>query len=304
MLRKLLKLLTPQDNTESNESEIASLETSSEDQSNEEKIPSEEKPDNNQPVADNIVDVQAHLLHAIASYFKPYYGKQEFRETIVVWVANEQQLLQSEVREKAFEEALRREFQNRQLDALADATIVFETQTPAKDSGWAEVTQGVFIEIRPCEVKKVQAVAKVKVKAKISLMKGTGSLFNETVELDSAEQRTYNIGRCAIVRDNGMHINHIAIRDDDPEQASNNGCVSRKHARIVFNDGTGFCLQALPGGCRPLGGGSTKVFRNEVEVAELRDINIQFPLHSGDLIELGKTVLLKFETEEGEEVAE
>lgn len=298
MLKKLLKLLTPQDDTESNSPEIARQQTNTEELPNEEKIPAEEKPRSRQADEDNIVDMQANLLHAIAGYFKPYYGKQEFGETIVIWVANEQQLLQSEVRGKAFEEALRREFQNRQLDALVNAAIVFETQTPPQSNGWTEVTKGVFIEIRPSEAKKVQAA--VNVKAKISLMKGMGSLFSETVWLDSTQQRTYNIGRCEIVRDNGMHINHIAIRDDDPEQATNNNCVSRKHARIVFKDGTGFCLQALPGGCRPIGGGSTKVFRNETEVAELRDIQMLFPLQAGDLIELGKTVLLKFETQGGE----
>ncbi len=295
MLKKLLKLLTPQDDTERNSSEN-NLRNPSQEQAQEETKPKEDKTENGQDLAiaseDNIIDVQANLLNAIASYFKPYYGKQEFKETIVIWVANEQQLLQAEVREKGFEEALRREFQNCQLDALADAAILFETQTPPQNVGSAEVAKGVFIEIRPLEVRTIQTTAR----AQISLVNGTGSIFKETVLLDSTEQRIYNIGRCEIVRDNGIHTNHIAIRDNDNEQAANNNCVSRKHARIVFKEGAGFCLQALAGGCRPLGGGCTKVFRNGIEVSELRDISMLFPLHEGDLIELGKTVLLKFET--------
>ncbi|MBP1617261.1 MAG: hypothetical protein H6Q14_1088 [Bacteroidetes bacterium] len=291
MLKKLLKLLIPQDDTESDSSGNISQRPSQE-QALEEKLGNGQ----NLSIAgeDNIIDVQANLLNAIAGYFKPYYGKQEFKETIVIWVANEQQLLQAEVREKEFEEALRREFQNRQLEALVDAAILFETQTPPQNGAWTEVTKGVFIEIRPLEVRTIQTATK----AQISLVGGTGSLFKETVLLDSTEQRIYNIGRCEIVRDNGIHINHIAIRDNDNEQASNNNCVSRKHARIVFKEGAGFCLQALTGGCRPLGGGSTKVFRNEIEVSELRDISMLFPMRDGDLIELGKAVLLKFETKE------
>jgi hypothetical protein len=291
MLKKLLKLLIPQDDTESDSSGNISQRPSQE-QALEEKLGNGQ----NLSIAgeDNIIDVQANLLNAIAGYFKPYYGKREFKETIVIWVANEQQLLQAEVREKGFEEALRREFQNRQLEALVDAAILFETQTPPQNGAWTEVAKGIFIEIRPLEVRTIQTATK----AQISLVGGTGSLFKETVLLDSTEQRIYNIGRCETARDNGIHINHIAIRDNDNEQASNNNCVSRKHARIVFKEGAGFCLQALAGGCRPLGGGSTKVFRNGIEVSELRDISMLFPMRDGDLIELGKAVLLKFETKE------
>lgn len=239
---------------------------------------------------ENALDFRTNLLEAIVKYFKPYYGIQSFSGTIVIWANNEIPLLQAKVSGKTFEEELRTEFQNKQYDALVDAPLIFETKNPLMNANSVEIIKGIFIEIRSY----VEEKKEIPIMAKISAVNGMGLLFKYEIVLDGGRQKTYNIGRCEVVRDNGIHINHIAIRDNDQEQAGNNNCVSRMHARIIFNDKVGFCLQALAGGCRPLGGSTTKIIRGDNQ-DELRDTNTQFFLNDGDFIELGKAVLLKFE---------
>jgi len=256
-----------------------------------ERVISEEK-DVPQHQEDNIADLRNNLLNAIIRYFKPYYGKRSFSDFIVIWISNEKPLLQAEVRDNTFIADLRTEFQNQQYDALVDASIIFETGNPLQDAGFVEITDGVFIELRPQKEKKIE----IPTTAKISAVNGMGSLLKNEILLDSGKQKTYNIGRSEVVRENGIHVNHIVIRDDDPSQSQHNDCVSRTHAKIVFKDSIGFCLQVFAKGCRPLGGSVTKVLRSE-NSEELRDINTLYPLCDGDFIELGKAVLLKFEVE-------
>lgn len=68
--------------------------------------------------------------------------------------------------------------------------------------------------------------------------------------------------------------------------------VSSAHADIVFKNGN-YYLRAAVGGCRALGGSPTKIVRNE-NVIEMRNTTLLYLLENGDILELGKNVLLLF----------
>lgn len=131
----------------------------------------------------------------------------------------------------------------------------------------------------------------------LTIMDGTGSTEQNRYRLDSETKQIYHIGRGAVSTKSGsFRRNDIIIRDNDPDkelQARNNH-VSSAHADIVVYDGA-FHLKACPGGCRPIGGSCTKII-SDSDSRELRDTEMKHPLHDGNLIELGRQVILQFNT--------
>lgn len=134
-------------------------------------------------------------------------------------------------------------------------------------------------------------------KARVSVYGNKGSLIQSQYELSSevleSEHRSYyNIGRGEFpdMDGKGYRQNHIAI--DDVNNLDTNKFVSRAHARIGFSDKIGFFLQVEYGGSR-LSGNRTRIFRGEEKI-EVENIEVKEPLQMGDLIELGKAVVLKF----------
>lgn len=137
----------------------------------------------------------------------------------------------------------------------------------------------------------------LEVKARITVMEGTGSLEKPFYELDSKKKTVYHIGRSETgARIPGARYNDIVIcaDDKDTEIQGRNNFVSSNHADISVKEGR-FYINALRGGCRPLGGAATKIIFDDKEY-ELRDTKMKFPLKDGMLIELGKSVVLIFNT--------
>lgn len=139
-----------------------------------------------------------------------------------------------------------------------------------------------------------QSVAK---KAMVTVVGDRGKLLQEQYELSSEalakqKKKYYNIGRGACpVLDNGMYRqNDIAIDDVNCQEL--NRCVSRAHARIGFSELVGFYLQVEMGGSR-LSGSRTRIFRGEEKI-EVENTQVKEPLQDGDLIELGKAVVLSY----------
>lgn len=139
-------------------------------------------------------------------------------------------------------------------------------------------------------------------RASISVYGNKGSLIQPQYELSSevleAEHRRYfNIGRGEFpdMDGKGYRQNHIAI--DDVKNIESNRFVSRAHARIGFSDKMGFYLQVEYGGSR-LSGNRTRIFRGEEKI-EVENTEVKEPLQTGDLIELGKAVVLKYVEIEG-----
>lgn len=139
-------------------------------------------------------------------------------------------------------------------------------------------------------------------RANVSVYGNKGSLIQPQYELSSevlkAEHgRYFNIGRGEYpdMDGKGYRQNHIAI--DDVKNLESNRFVSRAHARIGFSDKMGFYLQVEYGGSR-LSGNRTRIFRGEEKI-EVENTEVKVPLQNGDLIELGKAVVLKFVEIEG-----
>lgn len=142
---------------------------------------------------------------------------------------------------------------------------------------------------------KVKFVAK---KARVEIFGGRGDLEKTFYELSSedlqnANRRYYNIGRSEFpnLGSGSYRQNHIVISDTLRPEI--NGYVSREHARIGFSNNIGFFLQVERGGSRPLSGNRTRIIREEEQI-EMEDPMVKEPLQTGDLIELGKHVVLSF----------
>lgn len=135
-------------------------------------------------------------------------------------------------------------------------------------------------------------------KASISIFGRKGSMLQDTYELsnevlEKEHRKFYNIGRGEYpdMEGAGYRQNHIAI--DDKNNLERNRFVSRTHARIGFSDNIGFYLQVEYGGSR-LSGNRTRIFRGEEKTIEVENTDVKEPLYDGDLIELGKAVVLQF----------
>lgn len=136
-------------------------------------------------------------------------------------------------------------------------------------------------------------------KAIITIFGGAGSLIKEQYMLSSEDLKekhiaAYNIGSGQYPKvPIGYRENHIAI-DDNPSspQIEKNKFVSRMHAHIGLSDNFGFYLQVERDGTR-LMGKRTRIFRGE-DIIECDNPIVKIPLKSGDLIELGKAVVLKY----------
>ena len=138
-------------------------------------------------------------------------------------------------------------------------------------------------------------------KAMICIYGEGGSLVQDKYILSPEDMKEkmitcYNIGAGKFPKiPTGYRENHIAI-DDNPESpmVEKNKFVSRTHARIGFSDKFGFYLQVEKDGSR-LMGKRTRIFRNGVEKPiECDNPQAKIPLQDGDLIELGKAVVLRY----------
>lgn len=158
--------------------------------------------------------------------------------------------------------------------------------------------EGMTIYIQEQRKEDAAAAEQVVSKAaRVSILGEKGSLLQDQYELSNEElakehRKFYNIGRGMSwqMGNGGYRQNHIVI--DDKNNLETNQYVSRAHARIGFSERIGFYLQVEYGGSR-LSGNRTRLFRNE-EIIEVENEQIKVPLQSGDLIELGKAVLLQF----------
>lgn len=156
------------------------------------------------------------------------------------------------------------------------------------------VIGSIAIYLQEQEVGLEKSVVK---KANISVFGGKGSLLQKQYELSSEtlekeRRKYYNIGRGEFpdVEGGSYRQNHIAI--DDKNNLEYNKFVSRAHARIGYAENVGFYLQVEMGGSR-LSGNRTRIFRGEDKI-EVENIEVKEPLRDGDLIELGKAVVLKY----------
>lgn len=200
---------------------------------------------------------------------------------------------------KRFEDDLKRELANAFLDKIGSKSLQIMLKPKSEAEGclclienqvyykWEKL--GASSEEKPEEMPYKRCVAT------LSIIEGTGSMIKPAYTLDSDSKKLYHIGRGVNARKNGKYrINDIVIKDKeaDPELLDCNAHVSSAHADIVFKNNA-YYVRAAAGGCRASGGSPTKIVRDE-NATELRDTALLYPLEDGDILELGKTVLLQF----------
>lgn len=130
--------------------------------------------------------------------------------------------------------------------------------------------------------------------AKISIYGDNGSLMQKEYTLLPQDRAIYYIGAGENPKvDGGYRHNDIAIDSSpDSRMIERNQYVSRMHAHIGYSEHIGFYLQVERDGTR-LMGKRTRIFRGEEKI-ECDNPLAPIPLHNGDLIELGKAVVLQF----------
>lgn len=192
---------------------------------------------------------------------------------------------------------LRLALDNAMLEAVGKESINIEFDDAAvlaSKPGMVEVVPNVlYVAFRAGAGSR--AAEDVPVKAWISIVEGTGSMLRSVYELDSTKKRCFNVGRGAISRKANMYRrNDIVVKenDSDEEMQKMNNHVSGAQMEIVARNGA-FYVKASAGGCRSLGGASTKLIHQQ-NVVDLTDTHTLHPLADGDMIEMGKTVVLLF----------
>ena len=129
----------------------------------------------------------------------------------------------------------------------------------------------------------------------VSCLPGKGALAAGSYCLDITQQTEWHIGRGASSRRAGVYRDNDIVVDDlaaDPEMRRLNALVSSSQADILYQEGR-FWLRATRYGCRLTGGAPTKVLRKGKK-SELTSTDELFELRNGDLIELGRSVVLTF----------
>lgn len=198
-----------------------------------------------------------------------------------------------------FEEELKRELANAFLSSIGSSSLCVELKPKSEIIDclclienkvyykWGKLKNSTDTSLSNEQYKRVTAT--------ISIFDGNGSLQEDSYILDSDSKTIYHIGRGKSSRKEGKYrINDIVINDNEVHQELRNLNlhVSSAHADIVFKNGN-YYLRAAVGGCRALGGSPTKIVRNE-NVIEMRNTTLLYLLEDGDILELGKNVLLLF----------
>ena len=174
----------------------------------------------------------------------------------------------------------------------AFASINISSEVLPEGQCFSEIAPRIYLQVEKKEVNTKKAV--------ISVVSDNGSLLQPEYVLDSemllaSSLRGYNIGagKQHMVEGYGFRENHIIIDDDvNSPQYEKNRYVSRAHARIIYSVEEGFLLYVERGGTR-MAGKRTRIIRGHDKI-ELDNVILPEPLQDGDIIELGKSVLLLF----------
>jgi hypothetical protein len=263
------------------------------------KMETEVKKENKPQMATDTVTFRCNLLEAIVNKLRPqaFTDKVDGSYTLYVAGTDDDLNYQAEISKADFLNDLLLALENANITAVANVPWTIKTELPPKNAaGISDVMAGIRLQYvnKTAETALVQPVH---IKARVSIWHGRGSLVQDSYLIDSTKQKTYNIGRGEF-DEKTFHENHIAINDRESNQDKNelNTYVSQAHAKIVFVEGSGFCLQVLPGGSKLASDGRTRIIHGEDSSVEVQNLNVRHRLFNGDVIELGRKVWLKFET--------
>lgn len=250
------------------------------------------------------IDKRAFVIDALLKKFRNSTGTDSrlMENLLIIVVRNEDDDDMSKydwVGER-FESDLRRALSDAFLDRIGSKSLKIELRPKPDGPDCISLIDNriYYTWSKPeaaAELKKKDDVPYQRASAYISVVKGTGSLAQAVYELDTDSRTSWHIGRGVTARKGGKYrINDIVVKDTEsnPDLMECNGHVSSAHADIIYKNNR-FYLRAAIGGCRACGGSPTKLVRDE-QAVELRDTSIVYPLADGDMLELGKKVLLLF----------
>lgn len=230
------------------------------------------------------------LLDALA----PFTG-DDAMTGLTIWIDDQ---IVHIVESERFLTSLKAAFDSMRLRSLGSGEIKVVHGAPGPEDEASPLSKGSLIP--PGKIwfrlhrKGLSAVKSTK--AAVSVYQGIGSLKEKEYLLDAQDKTVYRIGRGAVSRKPGAayRVNDIIIEENNPNTAVQklNDYVSSSQADILLEDGA-FFLRATPSGSRMSGGSPTKIIRDGNPI-ELRDPLSSYRLKDGDLIELGKSVLLLF----------
>ena len=246
--------------------------------------------------SDNAVDAKKSIIDALIGRFKQlrFDDSAVVIKKVTIWASDPVDI--SLLKTDAFVNQVYTEIENNFISALANSEIVVKMGKPA-----AKVQAGCLLENRiwysfSMETDELTSSRKV---ARITISDNCGSLKRKTYELDTDKRSVFHIGRGDREKNKARPYreNHIAINDEEKnkELLELNSHVSGSHADIIFDEGT-YYLRATPYGYRP-DGSKTSVIRETKDGTveyEIKDCESRFRLRSGDLIELGGSVVLIF----------
>ena len=260
------------------------------------KLPNIFRPQSDPDKCDNAVDTKKTVIERLIARFRQLRFDDASMpvKKVTVWVSDPVYI--NLLMNDSFVGQLKREIENNLILALKESEIVVRMGKPAAKIQASPIKDyDIWFSFTLAE----KPTGPAKTIARISIAGGRGSLKRKVYELDTEKRTLFHIGRgdVDLTPSRPFRENQIVIDDTEKNKALRelNMHVSASHADIVYEDGK-FFLKATPYGCRP-DGSKTAVIREKPEgtmVHEVRDASSRFRLRSGDMIELGESVVLSF----------
>lgn len=247
------------------------------------------------------IDKRAYVINELLKRFRSSTGTDtRLMENLVIAVVrndDDDDMAKYDWIGSRFVDDLKRELTNAFLEKIGSKSLqIIFTPLSETDDCISLIDNRVYYKWGIADASGIDRIKEIpyeRVTATLSIIEGTGSMMKQAYILDSDHKKIYHIGRGVTSRKGGNYrVNDIVVKDKETDQelSEYNGHVSSAHADIVFKNNR-FYVKAATGGCRATGGSPTKIVRDE-NATELRDTNLLFPLEEGDIIELGKSVLL------------
>lgn len=245
---------------------------------------------------DNAFDNSNRIIEAVVRHLRPLAGISGNTE-LHFWLDEAAgPILPMLIDNDDFRLALSAELYEQCLESFAKKPFVVHTEPmPEGLQRKFDVQNGLTMTLGPVpDSVRHESLTTVQ-SAWLRLIDGHGNALQPDMQLIPAQNKNrWKIGRGSEhIGSSSIRRNDYVVNDLDPEGSG--GAVSRAHCDIIYRDGN-FYIQACPGGCRLEGGAATKICRASSDrIEELHSSTLQRVLQPGDIIELGRSVMIRFE---------
>lgn len=249
----------------------------------------ESKPEPAPKAAENYVENKYDALNMVCGHLAKYAystDKRLGRLSLVVVTHNDDDHV--DWADSSFVRELQSRLQQEMITAVQQIDVLTVTpdelaDTLARDNRLSPISQGrIYFKTQPIDERVITNTPP----ARLECVGGEQYVANTTYDLKPDEQTSWNIGRSP--KPTPFEVNHIVINDDCLD-------VSRRQAAIVIDDGQ-YYLDGREGGVRMRGGRLTRIIRANGRTDDIISVAHRSlaPLANGDIIQISKTVYLKF----------